>query len=222
MQIIGHRGAAGLAAENSPAAINKAIEAGADWVEIDIRRTVDNELVLLHDRHTGRFTHQPLQVHRTPINDLRALMDVTTLEEALLVASGKIKINIEIKSRGCGQLLADAIDRARNHGLSMDNIIITSFWPHVLREVHTTNPHLRLGLLTHINVWSPFLPHRVPLSAVGFYWPLALAPFIRFARRRGLLPYAYTVNRPGIFNFLKKQGVEAIVTDYPSRFTQQD
>ncbi|MGZ6005431.1 MAG: glycerophosphodiester phosphodiesterase, partial [Candidatus Saccharimonadales bacterium] len=54
MKIMGHRGAAGLELENSAAGIEKAIELGVDFIEIDVRKTHDNQLILCHDDNFGR------------------------------------------------------------------------------------------------------------------------------------------------------------------------
>jgi glycerophosphoryl diester phosphodiesterase len=57
MLIIGHRGAAGLAPENTMAAIAAGIEAGSDMIEIDVRLTRDNQLVVIHDPRLVRTPH---------------------------------------------------------------------------------------------------------------------------------------------------------------------
>ena len=49
IDIIGHRGAGGVAPENTRAAIEQAIGAGAQWVEIDVQETIDGEVVVIHD-----------------------------------------------------------------------------------------------------------------------------------------------------------------------------
>ena len=54
---IGHRGAAGHAPENTLAAVQKGIELGVDFVEIDVRRTADDALVVLHDPTVNRTTN---------------------------------------------------------------------------------------------------------------------------------------------------------------------
>ncbi|MBH0193278.1 MAG: glycerophosphodiester phosphodiesterase, partial [Nitrospira sp.] len=61
---IGHRGAAGHAPENTLAAIQKGIDLGVDFVEIDLRRTADGALVVLHDASVNRTTNGRGRVDR--------------------------------------------------------------------------------------------------------------------------------------------------------------
>jgi glycerophosphoryl diester phosphodiesterase len=67
MQVIGHRGAAALAPENTWASFDVALDIGVDALETDVRATSDGVLVLLHDEHLDRTTNgQGLTVHTTP------------------------------------------------------------------------------------------------------------------------------------------------------------
>src|SRR5690242_21467067 len=69
--IIGHRGAAGHAPENTLAAIRKGIDLGVDFVEIDVRRTADGVLVALHDETVNRTTNGKGRVDRMSLRDVK-------------------------------------------------------------------------------------------------------------------------------------------------------
>src|SRR5437867_13434882 len=70
---IGHRGAAGYAPENTLLSIQRAIELGCDLVEVDVRRTQDGHLVLLHDERVDRTTNGKGAVAETTLERLRKL-----------------------------------------------------------------------------------------------------------------------------------------------------
>lgn len=73
MKVIGHRGAAGCAPENTLAAVRYAIKKGADGVEIDVRLTADGELVVCHDPDTARCGDRALVVGESRLAELRAI-----------------------------------------------------------------------------------------------------------------------------------------------------
>ncbi|MBH0180135.1 MAG: hypothetical protein HP490_00260 [Nitrospira sp.] len=70
---IGHRGAAGHAPENTLAAIEKGIDLRVDFVEIDLRRTADGALVVLHDSSVNRTTNGRGRIDRLSLNEVRKL-----------------------------------------------------------------------------------------------------------------------------------------------------
>lgn len=111
--VIAHRGFSGNAPENTLAAIEHAINAGVDYVELDVRLSKDNTPVLMYDKDLQRTTnfHGSLrkQTHRE-LNELKAGFpsqfgdrfsgqNIPTLEEALRLAKGKVKIAVELKDR---------------------------------------------------------------------------------------------------------------------------
>ena len=104
VQIIAHRGASAYETENSLAAFKKAFVLDADAIEMDIWRTTDDSLVIMHDRTTKRVADRDLIVPESTAAELRALTlkngeKIPFVEEAIrLVPEGK-KIVIELK---CG------------------------------------------------------------------------------------------------------------------------
>lgn len=106
VMVIAHRGDWRNAPENSIQAIENCIEMGVDMVEIDIRETKDGHLVLMHDETIDRTTKASGYVKDWTFDSLRTLKlldglgmetnhGIPTLEEALLVAKGKILINLD-------------------------------------------------------------------------------------------------------------------------------
>jgi glycerophosphoryl diester phosphodiesterase len=104
--VIAHRGDWRNAPENSIEAIRSAVAMGADMVEIDVRKTKDNQLVIMHDETIDRTTNGKGQVSEWALDSLKTLnlkngqgrvtrFKIPTLEEALLEAKGKILVNLD-------------------------------------------------------------------------------------------------------------------------------
>ncbi len=121
VMIVAHRGCWRETAENSLASIKSCVEAGVDMVELDVRRTADGELVLIHDETVDRTTSGKGEVGALSLAEVTALRlqpgagnydgelldeTVPTLEQALIEAKGKILINIDAKDDVIEQALA--------------------------------------------------------------------------------------------------------------------
>src|SRR5438876_1842842 len=196
MQIMGHRGAAGLAPENTIAAIAEALAAHADWIEFDVRRTQDGHIVLVHDRSTRRIATKSLTIRKAGMEQLQALEmkrgeSIPTLEEALEIIGSKAKVNIEVKSPDCVPQVVEMVQARIKKGRPATQFLISSFSPAVLRAAYKLEKHIPYGLLQIWPVRFRWL-RSVKLSAVGFYHISALTPFIvALAKRKGIYTYAY-------------------------------
>jgi glycerophosphoryl diester phosphodiesterase len=222
MQIIGHRGARGLAPMNTKASIAAALAAGVDWIEFDVRRTKDGKVVLSHDSHTLRVSIRPRIISRTTYTKLVKAKNyrrepITNLTEAFKTIGAKAKINIEIKSKGCAEAVVDHIERMVKAGANYDRFLVASFKPERLREIHRLNDHVPLSLL-HATKPLTFLKLRaLRLSAVGFWRKRLPKKAIEQAKVRGLAVYAYTVNNPREAARLAARGIDRVVTDRPDK-----
>lgn len=140
--VIAHRGAWGAGVpENSPAAFERAIDLGADMIELDVRRTRDRELILFHDAEIGG----------TPVADLsrseiegRAGVLPPLLDEALDLARGTIALDVELKEDG---YVEEVADRLSAFAASGGELIVTSFLDLVLAQLTELTPHLGRGLI---------------------------------------------------------------------------
>jgi len=210
---------------NTKAAIVAAIDAGADWVEFDVRRTKDGKVVLSHDGNTMRVSVRPRIISRTKYAKLaKAKMwrgqPIATITEAFMAAGNKAKINVEIKSKGCAEVVVDHIERMVKAGANYDRFLVSSFKPERLREIHRLNDHVPLGLL-HLTKPYKFLKLRaLRLSAVGFWRKRLPKKAIEQAKVRGLTVYAYTVNTKRDAARLVARGVDRVVTDRPDKLQE--
>jgi glycerophosphoryl diester phosphodiesterase len=196
---------------NTKAAIAAAIQAGVDWVEFDVRRTKDGHVVLSHDANTMRVSVIPRNIGRTKYAKLaKARMwrgqPITSLTEAFTTIGSKAKINIEIKSKGCAEVVVDHIERMVKAGANYDRFLVNDHVP--LALLHGTKP------LTFLKL------RALRLSAVGFWRYRLPKKAIEQAKVRGLATYVYTVNTKKAAEQFAARGVDRIVTDRPDKLQE--
>ncbi len=102
---VGHRGARAYAPENTLASFKKAIEIGVDAVELDVRKTKDNQLVVIHDADVKRTTDGEGLVSELTLAQIKSFSaeggeKIPTLDEALDFLDKKVKVLIELKEAG--------------------------------------------------------------------------------------------------------------------------
>lgn len=226
MLVIGHRGAAGLAPENTLEGLQAGIDAGADILEFDVRTTKDNVLVLVHDFHTLRTHHRASIISRMTFDELQSISDnrpkVTRLDDVLDKYFGSILLNIEIKSRGGGEHLVRLLKkRYIKKAADWDDVLISSFKGYELVRIRRLTKRANLSLLHTQNPFIFVAYHRfINLTAVGFH-RLYLNRFaIEIAKKAGLFIYTYTVDRTGALSHIAAQGIEGVVTNYPDKIIQ--
>ena len=211
MLIIGHRGAAGLAPENSLDALRAGVDAGADILEFDIRLTKDAVPVLAHNPMvSGQW------VSRHTLAELRHKTPITTLQEVLDEFFGKILLNIELKQVSSTAPVYDMVSLYVSRDEEWDNILFSSFKPRALKALRNRSDTLNLALLHHVNPYAFMRVHRqLHLSAVGFHRLHASTLAIAVAKELGLFTYVYTVDRPEAALRFNKKDVGGIVTNVP-------
>jgi glycerophosphoryl diester phosphodiesterase len=188
--VIAHRGASAELPENTLPAFERAIELGADFVELDVRPLPNGELVVTHDPPRGRA--------------------VPRLVEVLDLCRGRIGVMVELKTPY----------RYRRHKvvertleLVDDDAVIVCFEPGAIALVRTLRPEVRT--VQHL----AFVPMRLAAArgcwAVGFESRRATPRAIRAAQRLGLATTVYTVNDEARMRELAELGVSGIFTDRP-------
>jgi glycerophosphoryl diester phosphodiesterase len=221
--VIAHRGASAGRLDNSLEAFAAAIEAGADAIEFDVRRTRDGVLVAFHDPGVGgdpvaALTRAELAArtgHAPPL-----------LEEILDLARGRIGLDVELKEAGYVDRVLDALDGAADP----DRVLVTSFLDAVVAEVKALRPAVASGLLL-----GRAHPRPLVRTRVSELYPVARArrcradhvlPEVRLARlgalargaAAGLAPYVWTVNDDAsLRRLLADPRVAGVITDVPER-----
>ena len=131
---IGHRGAKGHIAENTIASIRKAIELGADGIEIDVFLCKSGEIVLFHDKTLEKLTNGEGNIEDKNLDELRKLKvlnsphSIPTLEEVLKSIDKDVFLNIELKGRNTAQGTLDLIRKyIWKNKIELNNILFSSF-----------------------------------------------------------------------------------------------
>jgi glycerophosphoryl diester phosphodiesterase len=217
--IVGHRGAAGHAPENTLAAIQKGIALGVDFVEIDVQRTADGTLVALHDDTVDRTTNGKGRVDRLSLREIQALnvgngQHIPTLEEVLEAVAGKTGLMVELKIKGAAR---QAVEAVRRVGFK-DPLIYASFLHDELVHVRAADPMAGLMALFGRGPWDPIVrASERQCSYVGFRHETATRPLVEACHGAGLLVFAYTVDRPADIQRALAIGVDGVISNFPDR-----
>ncbi|MFC4544115.1 glycerophosphodiester phosphodiesterase [Halosolutus amylolyticus] len=186
-QIVGHRGAEGLAPPNTEAAIRRALEVGVDGVELDVRRTSDGELLLFHDPVLDWDSTGHGWIRNTPWDEIEgAQVDgepLVTLDRALeTIAPSDASIYLELKDGGYTDAVLETV---AEHGLT-DRTTIIAFDAPVL------DPAQGAGVSTGLvgSVPTPWLAEDAAAAgadaAFTHYAPHGVPTFVDETRERGL------------------------------------
>jgi len=213
MLIIGHRGAAGLAPENTLKALRAGRRAGADILEFDVRLTADNIPVLAHNA-----TIAGKRIGTRTLNELQGTAAITTLDEVLNSFFGKVLLNIEIKEIRGVQIVYETVARHVKQPKDWDNVLFSSFKPQALALLRQQNTAVNLGLLHHIDPFVFTRHHKnLNFAAVGFHRLNVNSLAVAVAKELGIFTYVYTVDRSDTARRLAQRGIDGLVTDYPDK-----
>lgn len=227
VQITAHRGASGSAPENTLVALQKAIEAGAEYAEIDVQETSDGKLVLLHDPDLKRTAGIKKNIWQASYDEIKHLdagswfssafrgEKIPLLEEAIELVRGKMLLNIELKTNGYEVRLAERVCETVKRMNFSGQAIITSFEPGQIKAVESTAPEMRTGLIFY------FMPSYNVLSiqspVLSMHKRNAGKKFIEQAREAGKELHIWTVNEEKDMRELIQAGVDNIITNYPQQ-----
>ncbi|WP_028110020.1 glycerophosphodiester phosphodiesterase [Ferrimonas futtsuensis] len=223
MIVIAHRGASGLAPENTLAAMEKALELGACAIELDVHR-VEQDLVVIHDRWLQRHTDGHGLVHQSTLAHLASLdagngERVPTLWQVLTLVAGRCDINIELKGRGTGELLAPLLERAITElGYQGNQFLVSSFNHPQLARMKAALPWVKIGALT-TSCPLNYARFAQELEAFSVHMDVNFAEpeFIADAKARGLKVYVYTVDEAEDMIELQHQGVDGVFSNLPDK-----
>ena len=217
---IGHRGARAYEPENTLRSFKKALETGANAIELDVRKTRDNHLIVIHDADVKRTTNGKGLVADLTLKQIKELSTekgekIPTLEEALDFLDNKAKILIELKETGTEEKVLSTVQSKKLE----KNVIITSFLEDALRKIRELDKNVETGLI--------YAKHKNPLKAAIDLNAQYLIAFYKFthtanvqkAHENGLKVIVWTVNTPEEIAVYTKKGVDGIATDKPDILT---
>jgi glycerophosphoryl diester phosphodiesterase len=219
-KIVGHRGAAGYAPENTLLSFQTAIDIGCDATELDVRLSKDGKVVVIHDEEVSRVTDGTGFVCEMTLAKLKKLncpqkQKIPTLQEVIDFCKGKINLLIELKARGT----PEKVNRIIVKNKITENVAVISFNYELLREIKKLNPELKAGLLFEEcseEIWK--LLEEIPLDFIGPRGDIVTKGIIGRAHKIGKTVYAYHVNDKSTGKELLSLGVDEIGTDFPKLF----
>lgn len=220
MKIIGHRGAAGLALENTIAAIKAGKAAGVDAIEIDVRQSSDGKLVVIHDASLRRISESTATISATPYTELRSYRlangeRLLNLHEALRACS-TTPLVIEAKSGGWAATLHREL-----RGVAQPYTVIAQDHAELARfkQLMPEVPTYLVQRFNPIDVFQALQDaRRYGFTGVDLnFW--LLNPFTyMLAKRYKLDIIVYTVNVIWIARFLARLFPDiSITTNHPER-----
>lgn len=218
MRIIGHRGSAGTKLENTKASLLAAIKAGADSVEIDVRKTRDNQLVVSHDASFDRVSSNQIPIAELSLREIRAI-ELSNQEHPLSLADAlrltpAVTTIVELKDAGSTRALLGLLDEFPN-----SDIRIASFKPSELAEVKAKKPALKTYLLGKTKPFDIlYVARTFQFYGIGLNFWIMNPLIYRLARHFKLDMYVYTVNNPFMQRWFRLFYPKvALCTDYPKR-----
>lgn len=215
MKIIGHRGAKGLAPENTIVGFRKAIELGVDMIEFDVRVSKDHYPIVHHSSVARDDGGKKLIIDKTNYKELKAhIPDLATLEEVLKFIGGRVPLYIEVK---IGVDVGPVILELQQYHYKF---YLASKSQKILRKLHVAFPKVPKIVIEPFSairaVWrSSQVGTRTLAMNQLFLWP----GVIRKLSNRGFELYAYPVNDRAKAERWKRYGLAGVVTDFPDRFT---
>lgn len=216
---IGHRGAAGHAPENTIAAIRRGVSLGVDLVELDVRRTRDGHLVVIHDELVDRTTNGIGPVYEMTWHDLQLLdagngEGVPSVEAALAAANEHAGVILEVKTPGIGPDLYRAVRASAFLG----PVIYASFLHTEILEIRKLDPLAEtIALVECVPVSGAAFARDANATLVGLCHESATAEFVAALHDACLKVLLYTVNEPNLIQRAIDLGADGVISDYPER-----
>jgi len=219
MKIIGHRGAKGLAPENTIASLLKAIEHHVDEIECDIRITKDNVPVLVHDPYLSDPAGNNLKLADCSYAELKKhKADLPTLEEAIRSVNRQVPLMIELKPHEPTEPVVAVVRQFLKEGWQASDFLFVSFQYSILRTLHREFPEIELVI---DELWSgvraSYRARRLGAKRINLYRPWVWRGFVSAMSRHYEL-YAFPLNNARKAKLWQRYGLAVVITDYPDRF----
>ncbi|MGG0391085.1 glycerophosphodiester phosphodiesterase family protein [Priestia megaterium] len=231
---VAHRGASAYAPENTIAAFDKAVEMKADYIEIDVQRSKDGKLVVIHDTTVDRTTDGSGKVGNLTFKELRNLdagswkgeqftgAQIPTFDEILDRYHGKIGILIELKAPelypGIEENIAKKLKERNLDKPQNEKIIVQSFNHNSMKKMNQLLPKVPIGVLTSSSADATEQALQEFSTYADYFNPsygIVTPDLVNQVHSLGMKIGSWTVRSQEAADFLLDVGVDAIITDYP-------
>lgn len=228
---IAHRGAKGYAVENTLVAFQKALDMGADGIELDVLVSSDGHLVVFHDEALDRLTNGTGLVSELTLTEIQSFrileagtqkasdLRIPTLAEVLDVVDGQCLLNIELKIFDAADKVAALIENyVSQTNWTYDNFIVSSFDWNALQQIAFVNEQIPIGVLTETNL-------DLAIAFAKFIRAKAIHPHFHLLdeintqkiQDKGFLVFPWTINHLEDIQKIKNFNVNGIITDFTDR-----
>lgn len=215
--MIGHRGAAGHAPENTMKSFRVAWQMGVDMIETDVWSTSDGYLVCMHDRELSRTTDGVGNVDETTLDVLFNLdagcgEKVPLLEEVLRFARGRFGVNIELKATGIEEAAVNLVIETD----MLDQVIFSSFNHPSLGIIRALNDDAVTAVLvsTEIDQLAKYAGNLHANAVNPLFW-LVTEELVKSSHEAGLKVYPWSINDEELITEQLMMGVDGVITDLP-------
>jgi glycerophosphoryl diester phosphodiesterase len=217
--IIGHRGASGHAPENTILSFRRALEFGAQMIELDIHETLDGRLVCIHDTTLDRTTNGSGEVNGFTYEELLDFNagegeQIPLLEDVLKFASGNLQVNIELKVLEVEKQVLDIVERYE----MFQDVIISSFSHDTLSTIRSMSERAPIAILVD-KPKEDLVSYAVDFraNAINPQYQFVTSEFVQDIHNAGLKIYPWTVNDQKTMKDLFTLGIDGLITDFPDR-----
>lgn len=220
-QIWAHRGASAAAPENTLAAFDLAVRKGAQGVELDVQRSADGVVVVIHDETVDRTTRGSGRVVGLTATELQA-WGVPTLAEVLdLLAPTDLRVNVELKNGidpypGLEEDVEAVVTGSRLATDAPERVLYSSFNHRSLARLAELGTKVPLGVL-HVEAMVRPWVYAASFGARALH-PMALTVLpeeVARCHEAGIAVHAWTVDDPAAVRALAAAGVDAVITNVP-------
>jgi len=224
-EVMAHRGASGMAPENTMAAIQGAIDVGADWVEIDVQETVDGEIVVIHDSDLKKIGGNAMKVADSTLAELQRVdigswfgpefsdQRIPSLKQVLERCKGRIGVNIELKYYGKERRLEESVAGIVEAVGMQDQVLIMSLSYDGVKKIRELRPGWSVGLLSTVAMGDVI---GLDVDFLALNAKSTSRAKVRNIQNRDKQVMVWTVNDAVGMSVMFGRGVDAIITDEPA------
>jgi glycerophosphoryl diester phosphodiesterase len=228
--VIAHRGASGYAPENTMPAFEKALEMGAEGIELDVHLTKDGETVVIHDHTIDRTSNGTGMVGQFTLEEIKQLdfgswfdekfngTTIPTLKEVLELLKGwEGLLNIEVKS---GPIIYPEIEQKlialiKQYGFEQ-KVIFSSFNHYSLCDIKKIDPAMDIGILYMCGLVEPWIyAEHINAQALHPLFYNIIPELVEGCKKSGIKLNPYTIDDPKDMERIIKAEVDGIITNYP-------
>lgn len=234
MEIFAHRGDSGNYPENTILAFKKALEIGVDGIELDVHKSKDNQLVVIHDEDIKRTIKGKGLVKDYTLKELKNFncrdskyynnndCKICTLREVMeLIKNENITLNIEAKTDEIHyDLESDVLDLIYEYGLK-DKILISSFYHQTIKNFEKLDDRIKYGALywdkKGFDTDKKIVEHakNMGVYSINISTKLVTKDIVKMAHDNKLKVLVYTVNTRSLMQKMIDYNVDGVFTDYP-------